>query len=123
MKKREAEWTTTKFRKWIKKNPLISAPIEIKLTTKDSIPFSAVAEHQLDALLACKSDKGFLWKIPDFGFTNPFDCLYYRNSPAFIVIKYPKGHFVIDVETFVLEKERSKRKSLTYARAKEIALN
>ena len=120
--KREANWTTKTFRKWLKDNPMLSAPIEIKYTTKDNIPFKAVAPHQIDSLLACKSDKGFLWKIPDLGATNPFDCFYYRNSPAYICIKYPKGHVMIDVETFVMESKRSKRKSLTWSRAKEISI-
>jgi len=117
--KREAKWSTTVLRKWwlIKKIP---GPFEVKYATGASLPFSAVAEHQLLALLACMSDEGFLWKIPDMGQRNPFDFIYYRNSPAWIVIKYPLGFCVISARAFELEMKRSVRRSLLWTRAREI---
>lgn len=125
MIKREAKFAG-KFRSWLRANPFMTAPYELKQTTSSSIRFDAVSEHQIDCLMACKSDKGFFYKISDEsrGF-KPFDGFFFRNSPAYIVIKFP-GHFeIIDVETFVKEKLRSlkaKRSSLTSSRAKEISI-
>ena len=121
LNKREAKWSTTVFRKWVLEHRPPAGPFEPKYSTKDSLPFSAVAEHQLVALLACMTDAGFLWKIPDLGQRSPFDFIYYRNSPAWVVIKYPKGFVVISARAFEHESKRSKRRSLTWARAKEIA--
>lgn len=123
MIKRESKFST-QFRSWLKANPLFSCPFELKQTTSNRIAFSAVSEHQLDCLMACKSKKGFLYKISDQsqGY-KPFDFLYFKDSPAYIVIKYP-GHFeIIDVEVFIKEKAESKEKSLTSKRAQEISIS
>lgn len=123
MKKREANFGG-QFRAWVRSNPgILAGPYELKHTSTSSISFGAVSDHQLASLLACKSDKGFLYKISDesTGY-KPFDFIYFRNSPAYIVIKFP-GHFeIIDVETYVREMKKSKKKSLTSQRAKEISI-
>lgn len=67
---------------------------ELKQTQTDSIPFSAVMDHQIKAL-----------EIVD----------------GYIAIKYPSFFCVINVHVFVEEKKKSDRKSLTSSRAKEIA--
>lgn len=121
MKKREAEFTVY-FRHWLKAHPMKSSAFELKQTTSDSLSFSAIQEHQIDALLACKSNQGFLYKISDDSRgTKPYDMIYFNNSDAFIVIKYLKFFVFIDVGVFLKERDSSKRKSLTSVRAKEIA--
>jgi hypothetical protein len=123
MIKREAQFTEL-FRHWINKYPPDRpTAYELKQTTTDSIPFSDVKEHQIDALMAVKwGDKGLLYKAPDDSRgIKPFDLFYMKGCPAFIVIKYPKLFVLIDIETFIEEKKRSKRKSLTVDRAVEIA--
>lgn len=121
MKKREANFTL-RFRHWLKANPMPSAAFELKQTTGFSIPFSAVQEHQIDALRAVKSSKGLIHKISDETRSySPFDVFYLRNAPAFVVLKYPNSFHLIDVDTFCMESERSKRRSLTEVRAKEIS--
>lgn len=117
LNKREANFSL-KFREWIEKNPRFSCTLEIKQTTTDSIPFSDVGESQLAYGLRIKSDEGVLIRV--IGTNGEPDYIWCRNMPAFIVIKYPKGFVLIDVETFILEKNRSKRKSLTWDRAKDI---
>ncbi len=122
MKKREADFGST-FRHWLRANPLLNAAFELKQTTGNSIPFSVVKDHQVAALQAADSDVGILYKAPDDSRgVKPFDFFYLRRALAFIVIKYPKFFVIIDIETFIKERDViSKRKSLTAGRAKEIA--
>lgn len=123
MQKREAQFGL-KFRRWLKANHHLvpSGAFELKQTTTTSLPFSALQEHQIDALLAAKSGKGIVHKISDDSIgVKPFDYFYLRNSFGWVVIKYPKGFVLISIDVFLLEKERSKRKSLTWDRARSIA--
>ncbi len=122
MIKRESKFTTL-FRHWLMANPMWSAAFELKQTTTDSIPFSDVKEHQIDALLAVSEGvKGLLYKAPDDSRgIKPCDLLYLRNADAYVVIKYPNGFVLIDVDNFVKESKKSKRRSLTWDRAKQIA--
>jgi len=111
------------FRSWLRANPMPTSAYELKQTTA-LLPFSAVKEHQINALLASKlRGKGILYKIPDDSRgVKPFDFFFLNGVFAWIVIKYQKkGFVIIDVETFVLESERSKRKSLDWVRAKAIS--
>jgi len=121
--KREAKFGLL-FRHWLKaSNFSFSAAFELKQTTTDSLPFSDVKDHQLDALLAVRSRHGLLYKAPDDSLsTKPFDYFYLKNTASFIVIKYPKCFVVISVLAFIEEKKTSKRKSLTSKRAKEIGI-
>lgn len=121
--KREANWTTKFLKNWVlNHSTLPSGPIEVKQTIKDNIPFNAVSEQQRADLLACTTPKGHWWKVADMGRKNDFDVVFYRNSPAWIIIKYPKGFVVIGIITYIAEMERSKRKSLTWDRAQEISV-
>lgn len=115
--KKEANFSLI-FRHWIMANPpKISATYEIKQTSIDSIPFSCLENHQIDASMAVKwSSKGYLIRV-ESGTVGAPDFSYYYNSPAYIVIKYPKCFCIIDIESFTEEKKRSKRKSLTSERA------
>lgn len=122
--KREADFTRV-FQKWAKASNAILTPtaFELKQTTTESIPFSAVKDHQLAALEAVASNQGFIYKISDgsAGF-KPFDLFYMRQCMAFVVIKYPREFFLINVFSFKEEKKSSKRRSLTRERAREISV-
>ena len=102
-------------------NPQISATFETKDTRgKDSFPFKEWEEDQINHALRNRSDKGNLIRI-EKGTPGAPDYAYYRNSPSWVVIKYPKGWVIISPETFILERTKNKRKSLTWARAVAIA--
>lgn len=109
------------FRHWIHHNPRISGAYEMKDTRgKSNFAFSEVSQAQIDYGMAIKSDKGVFMRVQAVSEGTP-DYVYLRNAPANIVIKYPQGFAVIDVETFVMEKKRSKIKSLSWSRAKELS--
>lgn len=97
-----------------------TASFEIKQTATDSISFNAVTSAQIDYGMAIKSKKGVLLRVQAVAEGMP-DYIWMREEPAFVVIKYPKCFCIIDIETFVRERDNSLRKSLTEARAKEIA--
>lgn len=131
MIKREANFTIL-FRHWLysKKGTIFkSCAFELKQTQTDFIPWEAIKEHQIDALMAVKhGKKGLLWKLPDDSRNiKPFDLFYLKNERAYIVIKYPNFFCFIDIDKFVKEKESRKiyvskiRKSLTSDRAREIS--
>lgn len=122
--KREANFTM-QFRHWLMANPRLSAAYELKQTTGGSIPFSALQEHQAEALMAVKRGKtGFLYKAPDDSRgTKPFDMFYLRGGFAYVVVKFPGEFSIIDIDTWLLEQARSKRKSLTKERARDISTN
>lgn len=118
---KEKDFSIT-FRHWLKANPQITASYEIKDTRgKDSFPFAELKQAQIDYALAISSTKGVLLRVQAVSEGMP-DYLYMRGEPSFIVIKYPKSFSIISIGTFLLEKERSKRKSLTEQRAKEISI-
>jgi penicillin-binding protein-related factor A (putative recombinase) len=119
MQKIEAK-CQTKFNHWVKNVFKKTAAFELKQTQTDSIPFSDVKPHQVDALMAVREGV-FVWKIPDSGFQNPYDSFCMVNEQAYVVIFFKKSFEMIPITGFVLERERSKRKSLTYERAKEIS--
>lgn len=119
IKKREADFGLV-FRTWITKHPQVSSAWELKQTTADSISFSCVEDQQLLWLEAINSSKGALIRVQ--GTSGQPDYLYLRNAPAHIFIKFPKVWCAITISTWILEKERSKRKSLTVDRAREIAV-
>ncbi len=125
MQKREANFGLL-FRHWHKAN-IRRMPyhfnFELKQTTKDSISFSDVQEHQIEFLLAGQNGNGLMYKIPDDSRgIKPFDGFFCSNIPGYIIIKFPKYFEIISVSTFVLERDRSKRKSLTSSRAREISV-
>lgn len=109
-----------KLRKFYEKNPQLTCSIETKQTQTDSIPFSAIEEEQLQFALAIRSDKGVLMRIAPIVKGMP-DYIYMRNEPSWITIKYPKGMVWISPDRFIAERNTSKRRSLTWSRACEIA--
>ena len=72
--------------------------------------------------MAIKSKKGTLIRVQ--GTAGEPDYVYLRNAPAYVVIYFAKSKtfHLIDVEAFLSEKTRSKRKSLTSVRASEISV-
>jgi hypothetical protein len=110
-----------KFRKWIMANPQLSASFELKDTRGEhSLPFNAWEEEQINHALRNRSNKGNLIRI-EKGTPGSPDYVYYRNSPSWVVIKYPKGFVIISPDAFIMERDKRKRKSLTWDRAKDIA--
>lgn len=62
------------------------------------------------------------YKIPDVGSgAKPFDVIMVGFMDAYVVIKYPQACAIIGIEKWVGESRRSVRRSLTVARAREIA--
>lgn len=101
---------------------MFTAAIETKDTRgKNSFDFSEVSQEQLDWGMAIKSKKGVLLRIQAVARGMP-DYIYMREEPSYIVIKYPAFFCLIDVETFMIERDRSKKHSLTGSRAQEIAV-
>jgi len=115
----------TDFNKWLKSIHYKTGAFELKATPGISLPFNAVQEHQESALFAAKHGN-FVFKIPDLGNQNPFDCFMLVMVPAFIVVMFnskeqkQKEFFMIDIDMWLEEKQRSNRESLTVERAREI---
>ncbi len=116
--RREAQFGI-ELRRWIEKNKIQSCPLEIKRTMTTSLPYSALPPEQIAFLVAAKSDRGVLIRVT--GISGEPDYAYYRKAPARVVIRYPKSFHIIDIETFLMEKKRSKRLSLTESRARELS--
>lgn len=118
-KHREADFGVV-FRKWWEKNPQVGE-YEIKDTRgSDSFPFSEFSEEQETVARMATDGRGVLVRRTT-GTVGGADYTGLVHSPYWLVIRFP-GHFeVISVGTFLLEKSRSKRKSLTSLRAREIS--
>lgn len=120
--KQEADFSI-RLRHYLKAYPLpVSCPIEVKDSRgKDYIAFSEVKEEQCNNAMASKSSKGNLIRIMSGTVGGP-DYAWFIDAPAYIVIKFIKQFSIIDAETFILERDRSKRKSLTSTRAADISI-
>jgi hypothetical protein len=130
--KREALFTT-KFRKWLEyhirqnKSFDYAAAIEVKVTTKKSIPFGAVKKHQVEALRAVKRGV-FIQKIPDAGWQNPFDLFALCGQKAYVVLAFlearkPAKVWFVDIDVFIEMQDDLERRSLneeTLRRAERI---
>lgn len=118
-KQREAT-TGIELKHWFEKNSPATCSLEEKHTRgKDSFPFSEVKPEQVSFALRISSEKG-AW-IRTLGMNGEPDHIWLKNEPAFIIIKYPKGTVFITINNFIFEKEKNKRKSLTWDRAVAIA--
>ena len=101
-----------------------SCKIEIKQTTGNIFYFRQLEELQIIKLLKIKNE-GLLIRITEAtsnGTAGIPDYDWVYKQPAYVGIKYDKSWCFIDIETFVLEKERSKKKSLSEDRACELAI-
>lgn len=108
------------FSKWLKNVHKASGAFELKVATGNRLPFSAVQPHQILALENVRHGT-FVFKIPDAGYQNPFDCFSFTRSPAWVVIKYERFFCLIAIDVFNNERFSSKSKSLSSERAREIA--
>lgn len=118
-KKLEADFGVDLKHKTEKSKPETHS-LELKHTHgKDSLPFNEVSDAQIAFMNAISSDKG-AW-IRTLGMNGEPDYIWLKNEPAFLYIKYPKGIVSITIGNFLFEKEKSKRKSLTWERAIAIA--
>lgn len=127
----------TLFGKWLQENPRPHASAyELKLARGSTLPFSAVREHQVTALLAVKRE-GIYHKIADqtigrnntFGWTlkKPFDCVWLNGLNAYLAVifykpRQPKVLYCIDIEDWIKETKTSLKKSITEKRANELAI-
>lgn len=115
----------TKFSRWAKYNLPCSTACELKIVKGNSLPFTAVQEHQIRNLKLVKHG-GFGYKIPDAGYgQKPFDFFTLRGDAFVVVMFYKRGQkefIMIDVDVFEKENAVSKRRSLTEERAKEIGV-
>lgn len=118
--KHEANFNTY-FNHWLKSVHKKTGAFELKQTKGNSIAFNKVVPHQVKALENAKNGV-LVYKIPDVGFQNPFDCFCLVKVPAYVVIKFKDFFCLIDIDDWTNEVKRSKRKSLTSTRAKEIAV-
>lgn len=118
----------SKFTKYIRESGYdTSTAWELKLSKGDNaLPYSSFQEQQLPSLL--KAKHGCVYrKISDAEQgLKPYDASQICHASAFIVAGWHhemKGItcYWIDVEMFLDEQKRSSRKSLTEARASEIA--
>lgn len=112
----------TLFNKWCKKYATESAAYELKLARGNSLPFSSVQEHQVNALLVVSTGT-LVHKIADCGYQNPFDSFVLSGAKAYVVIAFNgdiKKFVLIDIQTFIQEARSSHRKSLTMERAFEL---
>lgn len=123
MKKREANWSTAKCKAWCEHNLLPPAIVETKHTRgNDSISFSEFRASQRNWGMIAIGNKGKMFKMSDMSPEHkPGDYFLIGLQDYWIAIKYPKFFVVIDIEKYLEEEKRSKRKSLTAERAKAIA--
>ena len=117
-KNKEADFGVDLKHRTEKEKPPTCA-LELKHTRgKDSLAFSEVSDDQIAFANSISSVKGAWIRV--IGMRGEPDYIWLKNEPAYIVIKYPKGICYITIGNFLYEKERSKRKSLTWERACEI---
>lgn len=119
LNKKEADFGI-EFRRWWEKHPL-EGEIELKDTRgKNSLPFSAFSSDQEAVARMATEGRGVLVRRAQ-GTVGGADYSGLVRAPYWIVVRFPKGFEVISVGTFLLEKSKSRRKSLTSARAREIS--
>lgn len=107
---------------WVEKNAphFLTSSLETKHTHgKDSFPFNEVKAEQLVFATRISSEKGAWIRVQ--GLKGEPDYIFLKNTPAYIVIRYPKFFCFITSGNFIFEKEKNKRKSLTAERAIAIA--
>lgn len=110
------------FSHYLKKKKPLTGVYELKISHKDHLPFNAVKEHQVNALLEAERD-GFYHKISDSSFgLKPFDTVWLARPLAYVAILWytpRKRKFVtlIRIKRFVA----LKGKNLTFDTAQNVA--
>jgi hypothetical protein len=83
---------------WFRTNYKGSCAIEIKATHTGAIPESAVAPHQLAALLAAQSS-GIVYKIPDAQVAKrPCDAFMLSYTAAFVVAVFSSNKLCLVID-------------------------
>ena len=112
-----------------KRNKIIGV-FELKFCKGTSLPFSALASHQEQALLDISSSSGLFHKITDSPFfkdpagkmrftkPKPFDCFYLAYTPAYVVVMFwqprkKKKAYYIRIEDWIKLRKHAGRKSMT----------
>lgn len=109
------------FRKYWNKHPF-EGGIELKDTRgKDYFIFSEFHPDQEAVANSATSSKGTLVRTT-VGTPGAPDYTGFVNAPYWIVIKYPKEFHIISLWSFLAERDKSHRKSLTSKRAGEISV-
>lgn len=124
------------FQTEFKEKNKIHGIFELKLCKGTSIAFSAVAEHQREALLLVNGD-GLYHKISDsfiadkfrgtrFPLKKPFDCFFLKEIPAYVVIMFyvprrKRNVYYIPIKRFLSAEQEATRKSLTEEMCNEIS--
>jgi hypothetical protein len=117
--KKEAKFQTI-FNQYIRIKR-IPGVFELKQTESDTLLFSALKEHQKKGLLAT-THEGVVWKLSDSDpREKPFDCISTPPLNAYVAIKYPNFFCIIHAYIFINEEGRSKEKSLSSERARQLA--
>jgi len=105
-----------------KKNQLTGV-FELKLCKEKSLPFEAVAAHQVKALLRVEGE-GLYHKISDMSMgEKPFDCFYLAELPAYVVPVFyiprkQKTAYYIRIKNFIKMMKGADRKSFTEVMAR-----
>jgi len=111
---------------------------ELKLAKTKRLPFSAIKEHQVKALVQASSGSGLYHKIADSPFfkdpkarmrftkPKPADCIFLRDFPAYVVVMFyvkrkQKNVYYIHIEDFLRMRDESEMKSFTEAMAEDYA--
>ena len=122
MQKKEAK-SSLKMRHWIMSNRddaknMITSSIEMKDTRgKDRFYLRELKQEQIDFGKSIKySNKGVL--IRTEGVRGLPDYIFIKHQPAYVMIKYPQGLVLCDVETI----EMCKKKSLSWEEVSEISI-
>lgn len=87
--KREAD-VTTRILKWMRDNYTQSCAIEVKATTRDNIPTSALLPHQRLALMQARG-QGMVHKLSDEARRRqPFDAFMLKRCNAMVICAFTK---------------------------------
>jgi len=115
----------SKFSKWLRYNwtNQCSARFELKLVNLSqtkTFNLKLLKDHQIQAL----STKKLIYKIPDTGFQNPFDCLVMsQDAEGYLVIQFwkcaVKHFYMIPIANIIKIKEEG-TKSLNEAMCKHL---
>ena len=118
------------FGRWVRGSGVISrsAAFELKVVDGERIPYDAVVEHQIDALLASQRGKLF-WKIPDDSLSaKPFDCFLLTAAEAWVVVMFlaqqrgRRRFTMIGAGLWDQARRHADKKSITMEEAESIGL-
>ena len=104
----------------------IHGVFELKIVKGRSMPFNAVQDHQISALLDANGT-GLYHKISDASYEKkPFDCFYLVDTPAYVVPVWyvprkQKTAYYIRIDSYMSVWDKAERKSLTEEMARECA--